>query len=227
MEVIIDPKLKQYIELHEKALKKRDAAAMYQLGRLYAQSKKPDSAKRAFELYKGAAAKGFAAAQFMMGLCCETGAGTKRNYLRAIEWYKRTDSSVSSNVMDHPGPIEEAENEIIRMYFDSPRFAAYMDHFLDSVKKDAPEDIMAAAESGDAKAQDRLGGLYHYGTDGVKQDDKLAEYWYRRSAAQGYENGIYHLGVFFEKAKRYKEAAEWYREYAKLRLQWCKKHIGW
>ena len=45
MEVIIDPKLKQYIELHEKALKKRDAAAMYQLGRLYAQSKKPDSAK--------------------------------------------------------------------------------------------------------------------------------------------------------------------------------------
>ena len=48
MEVIIDPKLKQYIELHEKALKKRDAAAMYQLGRLYAQSKKPDSAKRAF-----------------------------------------------------------------------------------------------------------------------------------------------------------------------------------
>lgn len=32
MEVIIDPKLKQYIELHEKALKKRDAAAMYQLG---------------------------------------------------------------------------------------------------------------------------------------------------------------------------------------------------
>ena len=129
--------------------------------------------------------------------------------------------------MDHPGPIEEAENEIVRMYFDSPRFAAYMDHFLDSVKKDAPEEIMAAAESGDAKAQDRLGGLYHYGTDGVKQDDKLAEYWYRRSAAQGYENGIYHLGVFFEKAKRYKEAAEWYREYAKLRLQWRKKHIGW
>ena len=55
------------------------------------------------------------------------------------------------------------------------------------------------AESGDAEAQFRLGGLYDTGR-GVPQDDAEAMKWYRLAADQGHAmaqhnlGGMYHLG---------------------------------
>ena len=123
MKVTVDPRLKSYLELRDKALRSHDAKAMYQLARIYSNSGEPDAAGKAFELYKRSAAHRFAEAQYMMGVCYETGTGVKRSYVRAIDWYERTSHAVSCDLMDNPGPIDKAENEIIRMYFENPQFA--------------------------------------------------------------------------------------------------------
>ncbi len=52
------------------------------------------------------------------------------------------------------------------------------------------------AENGNARAQYRLGYIYHYG-HGVPQDYEQAVAWYRKAAEQGYANGQSYLGFMY------------------------------
>lgn len=56
-----------------------------------------------------------------------------------------------------------------------------------------PPKLLAAAKSGDAGAQDRLGMWYDDGGDGG-----AAVAWYRRAAALGHAGGLHHMGVMSE-----------------------------
>ena len=71
MHVAFDPKLIGYLKLREKALKERDARALYQMARIYASMKGKKDEKKAYELYKSSATRGYAEAQFKMGICNE------------------------------------------------------------------------------------------------------------------------------------------------------------
>ncbi|GHV04889.1 hypothetical protein FACS189416_3840 [Bacteroidia bacterium] len=53
-------------------------------------------------------------------------------------------------------------------------------------KKATVEELIAAAESGNAAAQNKLGSMYCYG-EGVPTDYREAVKWYRKSADQGNE----------------------------------------
>ena len=74
------------------------------------------------------------------------------------------------------------------------------------------------AEQGNAAAQNSLGWMYYKG-QGVPQDDKAAEQWYRRAAEQGDADAQSNLGVMYVKGQGvpqdYKAAAQWFRRAAK------------
>ena len=54
--------------------------------------------------------------------------------------------------------------------------------------------VLAAAQRGDAAAQNRLGEAYGNGA-GVKRDDRTALMWIRKAAAQGHADALYNLGA--------------------------------
>lgn len=229
MEIWIDPRLTEYLKLRKKALQQREAPALFQLGQIYLRLQTSGGKKQAFSCFRAAAAHGYAQAQFMMGVCHEKGIGIRKNFRRAVEWYQKVDNSVTCDVMDHPGPVDEAENETLRLYLESPRFAASMDAMLDARQASAehtPDAIREAAERGDADAQNYLGHLYYYGREGLEKDREQAGYWYRKSAQQGCEAGVLHWAQFCKWSGDYEEAARWYRQYALIRLRWREERLG-
>ena len=62
------------------------------------------------------------------------------------------------------------------------------------MKNDERNEIIKAAEQGDAIGQYNLGAMYDYG-DGVEQSDEAAEKWYTLAADQGNTDAQYSLGV--------------------------------
>ncbi len=69
------------------------------------------------------------------------------------------------------------------------------------------------AEAGDARAQFRLGELYHEGL-GVNSDIDMAIQWYRRAAEQGYADAQNNLGIIYddgdEGTANFRTAMKWY-----------------
>ena len=51
MNVAFDPKLIDHMELREKALKERDARALYQMARIYASMKGKKDEKKAYDCF--------------------------------------------------------------------------------------------------------------------------------------------------------------------------------
>lgn len=76
--------------------------------------------------------------------------------------------------------------------------------------KNAVGTLLAAAQSGDAFAQNKIGNLAR------GYDNAAAIAWYRKSADQGYANAQYNMGLCyyngFGTAINYAEAAAWYRK---------------
>jgi TPR repeat protein len=77
--------------------------------------------------------------------------------------------------------------------------------------------LQEGAESGDAKAQVRLGLAYASG-DGVTRDEPSAVAWFRKAAAQGDPAGEYYLGEVYATGRGvpldYGEALKWLRKAA-------------
>ncbi|WP_291522093.1 tetratricopeptide repeat protein [Acidithiobacillus sp.] len=70
--------------------------------------------------------------------------------------------------------------------------SAYLQKDASSLAK-----LQAAAQSGDANAQDWLGVMYQYG-QGVPQDYAQALAWYRKAADQGYAAAQNNLGFMYD-----------------------------
>jgi eukaryotic-like serine/threonine-protein kinase len=76
-------------------------------------------------------------------------------------------------------------------------------------------DIIAAANRGDAAAQNALGVKYVAGEDGLPRDDQKAVDWYQKSAQQGFPKGQTNLGDMYLSGrggldKDSVEALSWY-----------------
>ncbi len=63
------------------------------------------------------------------------------------------------------------------------------------------EDLISAAESGDAEAQLSLGYCYDTG-DGVKKSYKKAVFWYTKAAEQGNVDAQYNFRSLLQNRKR-------------------------
>jgi len=126
--------------------------------------KRDDAA--ALVLLRRAANRGFAAAEELMGIFCQSGFGMPPDKAQAVSWYTKAAQHGS----------REAANDLALMY---------------STGEGVPKDVTkaagwfrSAAEAGDATAQLNLGALYHRG-EGLPQDDSQATLWLTKAAGQG------------------------------------------
>jgi len=90
--------------------------------------------------------------------------------------------------------------------------------YLSSCSDESIESLTVKAKAGDAVAQYQLGYEYNYSWDFEVQDDKLAFYWYEKSALQGHSDAAVELGNLYETGQgisvNNKLAVHWYKKAA-------------
>jgi TonB family protein len=87
-----------------------------------------------------------------------------------------------------------------------------------------------AADQGNTRAQENLGGLYEKGL-GVSQDYAEAMIWYRKAADQGNTNAHVNVGWLYQNGwgvkQDYSEAMRWYLGAANKGNAYAQTDIGW
>ncbi len=172
----------------------------------------PDN-KEAFTLYQSAAKLGHAAAAYRTAVCCEIGnedgGGTRKDPMKAIQWYKRAATLGDTPAMYKVGMIllkgllgqprnpREAVGWLKRAAERADAENPHALHELGLLYESAqPNDAIIrdegyaftlfkkAAELGYKFSQFRLGCAYEYGLMGCPIDPRLSIMWYSRSATQ-------------------------------------------
>lgn len=169
--------------------------------------------KEAFTLYQSAAKVGHPAAAYRTAVCCEIGhedgGGTRRDPMKAIQWYKRSATLgyppamykvgmiLLKGLLGQPKNPREAVGWLKRA---AERADAENPHALhelgllyesaqpnDAILRDEPyalELFHQAAELGYKFSQYRLGCAYEYGLLGCPVDPRLSIMWYSKAATQ-------------------------------------------
>ncbi|KAK8132708.1 chitin synthase activator [Apiospora kogelbergensis] len=172
----------------------------------------PDN-KEAFTLYQSAAKLGHAAAAYRTAVCCEIGhdegGGTRKDPLKAIQWYKRAATLGDTPAMYKVGMIllkgllgqprnpREAVGWLKRA---AERADAENPHALhelgllyesaqpnDTILRDEPYAFSLfeqAADLGYKFSQFRMGCAFEYGLMGCPVDPRMSIMWYSRAATQ-------------------------------------------
>lgn len=168
--------------------------------------------EEAVKLYRQAADRGNADAQYNLGVSYEKGEGVSKNLLEAVKWYRMAAEQGKASAQYNLGLCYRHAKGVAQNLSEAARWYS------------------RAAEQGQASAQCNLGSCYEKG-EGVSQNDVEATKWYQRAANQGLAIAQYNLGICYEfgrgVSKDLVEAARWYRlsadqgdEDAKARL--CK-----
>ncbi|KAL1840832.1 hypothetical protein VTJ49DRAFT_7675 [Mycothermus thermophilus] len=172
----------------------------------------PDHA-HAFSLYQSAAKLGHAAAAYRTAVCCEIGndegGGTRKDPLKAMQWYKRAATLGDTPAMYKVGMIllkgllgqpRNPREAISWLKRAAERATADNPHALHELallyESAEPNDVIIrdeayafqlfkqAAELGYKFSQFRLGCCYEYGLLGCPIDPRLSIMWYSRAAMQ-------------------------------------------
>ena len=96
---------KRALENFQKGMKLGDPVCMNEMGR-YNESgskvdKSPKLAKKAFEHYQKAALKGYACAQYNLGICYSNGVGVEKSNSKAREWYNRATAQYNEQAIEN------------------------------------------------------------------------------------------------------------------------------
>jgi TPR repeat protein len=170
--------------------------------------------KEAFTLYQGAAKAGHAASAYRTAVCCEMGheegGGTKRDPLKAVQWYRRAAALGDTPALYKMGMIllkgllgqqknqGEAINMLQRAANQADRDNPHALHELGLIyeqpangnERIIPDEayalqlFMQAADLGYKFSQFRLGQAYEYGLLGCPIDPRKSIGWYTKAAAQ-------------------------------------------
>ncbi|KAI8627821.1 hypothetical protein F5Y19DRAFT_156174 [Xylariaceae sp. FL1651] len=172
----------------------------------------PDQ-KEAFTLYQSAAKLGHAAAAYRTAVCCEIGnddgGGTRKDPLKAIQWYKRAATLGDTPAMYKVGMIllkgllgqpknpREAIGWLKRAAERADAENPHALHELGLLYESAqPNDVILrdeayalqlfeqAAQLGYKFSQFRMGCVYEFGLMGCVIDPRLSIMWYSRAATQ-------------------------------------------
>ncbi|KAH0562729.1 hypothetical protein GP486_002612 [Trichoglossum hirsutum] len=170
--------------------------------------------KEAFNLYQSAAKLGHASSAYRTAVCCEMGhedgGGTKKDPLKAIQWYKRAATLGDTPAMYKMGIIllkgllgqpKNPREAIVWLKRAAERADEENPHALhelgllyenagnnDSIIRDenyASQLFTRAAELGYKFSQFRIGCAYEYGSLGYPIDHRQSIIWYSRAAVQG------------------------------------------
>ncbi|XP_014560315.1 hypothetical protein COCVIDRAFT_34536 [Bipolaris victoriae FI3] len=169
--------------------------------------------KEAFTLYQSAAKAGHAASAYRTAVCCEMGheegGGTKRDLVKAVQWYQRAAALGDTPAMYKMGMIflkghlgqqknfGEAINMLKRAAEHADRDNPHALHELALIyeastgtERVARDEAYAlrlfhqAADLGYKFSQFRLGQAYEYGMLGCQIDARTSIAWYTKAAAQ-------------------------------------------
>lgn len=191
------------------------AEAMFYLADSYGQGRLglAVDTKEAFTLYQSAAKAGHAASAYRTAVCCEMGheegGGTKKDPLKAVQWYRRAAALGDSAAMYKMGMIllkgllgqqknlGEAINMLKRAADRADEENPHALHELaliyeaqtgnERIIRDeayAAQLFMQAADLGYKFSQFRLGQAYEYGMLGYPIDARASIAWYTRAAAK-------------------------------------------
>lgn len=185
--------------------------------------KDPEQAKKMFE---DAAAKGFAAANRLLGAIYENGmGGTAKNLEKAVEYYTKAANGNDAQALFRLGNyfeagLTEGEGDKAKVVIQKNDKSA-LDLYRLAAQNGLPEAFfnvgvyyetgtvvdkdpekaftyfLRAANNGLAQAQFRLAGLYQNGT-GVAQDVVAAKGWYQLAADRGNVAAQISLGQMYE-----------------------------
>lgn len=171
----------------------------------------PQSDEKVFEILTSLSNKGFAPAQYRLGVCYEMKIGVKEQDLeKAVEWYKLAadqeytqalnilatyltngiyfDKNVELGMQKYKLAAdlgdEDAQFNVAIMYLDKED---------EESKKLGFKYCKMAAEQGSPQAQYNVGALYIMGT-GVKKDEKEAFNWYKKAADNGVVRASFYVG---------------------------------
>ena len=170
--------------------------------------------KEAFTLYQSAAKAGHAASAYRTAVCCEMGheegGGTKRDPLKAVQWYRRAAALGDTPALYKMGMIllkgllgqQKNQGEAINMLQraanhadrDNPHalheLALIYEQPANGNERVIPDEayslqlFMQAADLGYKFSQFRLGQAYEYGLLGCPIDPRISIGWYTKAAAQ-------------------------------------------
>ncbi|KAK5115032.1 hypothetical protein LTR62_001729 [Meristemomyces frigidus] len=177
----------------------------------------PDT-KEAFNLYQAAAKAGHPAAAYRTAVCCEMGpeegGGTRKDYAKAVQWYRRAAAlgdvaamyklgiillkgllGQQRNIGDSVTWLKRAADGADKI---NPHALNELGTLYDSSNTDPEirakvlaDDTYArtlftsAAQLGLKTAQFRLGQAYEYGSLNLPIDNRASISWYSKAAAQG------------------------------------------
>jgi TPR repeat protein len=212
----------RYIFDAHKLLKKlaavQNAEAMFYLADCYGRGSlglEIDN-KEAFYLYQSAAKAGHAAAAYRTAVCCEIGneegGGTRKDPLKAVQWYKRAATLGDTPAMYKMGMIQlkgllgqsqSPQDAIVWLKRAAERANAENPHALhelgllyEAAESSSSSGVVThdeasahslftqAAELGYKFSQFRLGTAYEYGLFNLSIDPRLSIMWYSRAAVQ-------------------------------------------
>ncbi|EHY57495.1 hypothetical protein HRR83_002975 [Exophiala dermatitidis] len=174
----------------------------------------PVDAKEAFHLYQSAAKLGHAQSAYRVAVCCELGSeeggGTRRDPMKAMQWYKRAATLGDTPAMYKLGMI------LLKGLLGQPKNpregVSWLKRAAERADKDNPHALhelgllyesttpldniirdegyafqlfQQAADLGYKYSQFRLGSAFEYGLLGCPIDARQSIAWYTRAAAQG------------------------------------------
>ncbi|OAX78310.1 hypothetical protein ACJ72_07384 [Emergomyces africanus] len=182
--------------------------------------------KEAFSLYQSAAKGGHPESAYRLAVCCEMGyeggGGTKRDPMKAVQWYRRAAALGDTPAMYKMGMIllkgllgqqknpREAVSWLKRAAERADENNPHALHELallyenpngnDAIIQDeaySRELLEQAAELGYKFSQYRLGAAYEHGLLGCPVDPRLSIMWYTQAAAQGEHQGELSLAGWY------------------------------
>ena len=133
----------------------------------------------ALKWYRAAAEKGYAPAQFNLGLACELGRGQPADEREAFKYYLKAAEQGFAAAQFNVGNMYSAGRGVGQDLFEANLW------------------FKQAAEQGVLEAQFNLGLAYEAGR-GVKKDEAQAARWYKQAADRGFVRAQYNLGLLFE-----------------------------
>ena len=174
--------------------------------------------KEAFNLYQAAAKAGHAEAAYRTAMCCELGpadgGGTRQDFPKAVQWYRRGAALGDSSAMFKIGVISlkgllgqqknvgegvswlkraaergdsdnpQAFYELATLY-ESANTSPEVRNKVVADDQYALELFQKAAQKGHKFAQFRLGQAFEYGNLGLPIDNRQSISWYSKAASQG------------------------------------------
>ncbi|KAF2404368.1 hypothetical protein EJ06DRAFT_553255 [Trichodelitschia bisporula] len=172
-----------------------------------------EDAKEAFALYQSAAKLGHGPSAYRTAVCCEMGSenggGTRRDPLKAVQWYRRAAHLGEVGAMyklgmislkghlGQPASVGEAVSWLQRAAQQADADNPHALHELACLYENAPPGGRLIRDEGYARelytkaagwkyrlSQARLGRAYEYGEIGCPVDNRLSIYWYTKAAAQ-------------------------------------------